>query len=192
MKIFLLCSLLLLNQACTTGLAIGTISSSYLVARDKKLSETKQDFKILLKIKDNIIASDYTMTMMSVEIDVHNKNVYLMGRVKTNEARLFLLASAEKVEGVKKIYDEIVVNSSASWPRSIATFARDAIVTAEVKLRLMMSKNIKSFNYSIETFNGSVYIIGNSFNKNEAEHVSLVASRSLGASRIVNYSTIIE
>ena len=188
---FIMCALLLLTS-CAVGIAGGTLASTYIVARDKKLSETKRDVKIALKVKDNVMQSDYTMTLFSVEIKVHNQNVYLMGRVKTNEARLFLLDCAQKVEGVKKVYDEIVVNSSASWLRASVTLLRDAVITGEVKIRLALSKNIRSFNYSIETFNGSVYIVGNSFNKSEAEHVSVVASKSLGASRIVNYSTIIE
>jgi osmotically-inducible protein OsmY len=177
-------------QSCTTIVGSSIITASYMSSGSKTYSQRADDMKIFLKVKDNILTTDYTMTLFAIDIKVHNGNVYMVGRVKNNKTREDLIKEVAKIEGVSKIYDEIVVDSRSS---SLYTFCRsiyDSAITIKTRMLFLFNRDIRSANYSVETFNGTVYIVGDSKDYAEYNRVSKVSSKGFGVKKIVNYSTV--
>ena len=191
-KTWILCFLfnIIFLQSCTMITSTGIIISGYTIARDKTVSEATSDLQIFLSAKNKLLSSDYSSTAFSVDLKIHNGGVYIIGRVRDNNTRLFIVDQIKKINGVKKIYDEIIVDNNTSGMKSIMIAIKDAFVTIQVKMSLAFTSNIRSVNYSIETFNGIVYVIGNATNMVEAEKTSMIISKNPGVKRIVNYSVV--
>lgn len=189
-SVFAVVLAMLLLSSCVAGVSGAVAVSAYSVAKDKSSLQSYKDMKIFLTAKDKLFSSDYRSLAYSVDIKVHNNAIYMVGRVRDDNARMYMIEELSKIEGVKKIYDEIIVDSKTSGFRSFFIGVKDFFITAKTKIRLAFAPNIRSVNYSVETFDGVVYIIGNATNIMEAEKLSLVASKGLGVKKVVNYSSI--
>ncbi|MEK9645333.1 MAG: BON domain-containing protein, partial [Alphaproteobacteria bacterium] len=68
--------------------------------------------------------------------------------------------------------------------------ARDTIISTELKTKLLFDSKVSSINYSIETVDGVVYLIGIAQNREELNRVTNYA-RNLGyVKKVVSYVTI--
>jgi hypothetical protein len=63
---------------------------------------------------------------------------------------------------------------------------KDTWITSEVKSKLVFS-NVRSVNYTIETSNGSVYLIGSARSQAELDHATDLARNIGGVKRVVSY-----
>ncbi len=124
-------------------------------------SDTVTSTKIKAKIleKDEILFRD-------VDVEVYEGRVLLTGVVKDETMRADAVKIAWADPDVKDVINEIQVGSSG-----ISDYARDAWISMQLKSKMTFDKNILAINYSIETVNGTIYLIGIAQGKTELERV---------------------
>jgi osmotically-inducible protein OsmY len=93
---------------------------------------------------------------------------------------------AGRVPGVRVVYDEIEVAPPESAWRS----AKDAWISARVRSDLVFNGKVRSVNYTVETVNGSVYLIGSARSQAELDQATAAARYTPDVKRVVSYVEI--
>jgi len=118
-----------------------------------------------------------------VNLSVIEGRVLLSGIVPTQQMRVDAVRLAWQAKGVKEVINEIEVNDRAG----IGTFARDSWITAELKTRLLFDRQVQSINYSVETVDGTVYLMGIAQDSGELDRVQSYARNLAYVRKVVNY-----
>ena len=90
---------------------------------------------------------------------------------------------ASRIAGVRALYDEIEVG----LPRDTWNATKDAWITARLRSEFMLDADIRSGNYTIETENGSVFLIGSARSQAELDRATRIARYIPGVQRVVSY-----
>lgn len=98
--------------------------------------------------------------------------------------RAFELAST--VPGIRHVYNEIETTTAENgWDT-----AEDAWITAQLRKDLILEKGIRSDNYTIQTVNRSVYLMGSARSQQELDTATYLARYVPGVRRVVSYVQI--
>ena len=90
------------------------------------------------------------------------------------------------VPGVRALYDEIeVAPAEGAWDD-----AQDAWITTRVRSELVLDPDVRSVNYTVDTENGSVYLIGSARSQYELDRAARIARYVPGVKRVVSYVEI--
>ena len=82
--------------------------------------------------------------------------VLLIGQVPTDDLRLLAGQTANQVNGVRKVYNEIDFAANTSfWIRS-----QDTWITSKVKTSVLSNQEINGLKIKVVTENGVVYLMG--------------------------------
>jgi osmotically-inducible protein OsmY len=114
------------------------------------ISDTTIDAKI------NFIYLDNDVDFKRVTIDVHEGRVLLTGSVPKPVDRVEAVRLAWTVEGVGEVINELSVRDGASLLNAV----RDRWVSAQLRLKITFDSKIHAINYTIDTVNGVVYLLG--------------------------------
>ncbi|VVC27543.1 BON domain,Transport-associated and nodulation domain, bacteria, partial [Cinara cedri] len=92
---------------------------------------------------------------------------------------------AWKQKEVKEVINEIRVTPINMT--SVVDTTVDGLITAEIRTKLLGKKNIKSINYSVNTIDRVVYLMGIAQNKAELTSVISIARRVKGVKQVTSY-----
>ncbi|MHA1154262.1 MAG: BON domain-containing protein [Alphaproteobacteria bacterium] len=160
-----------------TGVAVGVAAS-----QERGLEGTASDTKIRLEI-DRLWLAESTSLFSEIGLQVQEGRVLLTGQVPEPEARVTAVRLAWQAEDVIEVINEIVLGDQSS----LSNAARDEWIAAQLRARLLGDAAIASINYSIETVNGSVYLIGIAQDQAELDRVIAYARNITYVRRVVNY-----
>ena len=118
-----------------------------------------------------------------VNLQVQEGRVLLTGQVPNPEARVTAVRLAWQAEGVREVINEIEVGDTSS----LLDAARDQWISARLRARLLADREIASINYSIETVNAAVYLIGVAQNQAELDRAIAHAREISYVRRVVDY-----
>jgi len=118
-----------------------------------------------------------------VDLAISEGRVLLTGQVKTQQMRLDAVRLTWRASGVKEVINEIQVTDKGG----IGTYIRDSWVTTRLLGTLMFDKKVSSINYSVETVNGVVYLMGIAQNKSELDRVTNHARNLNYVRKVVSY-----
>jgi osmotically-inducible protein OsmY len=69
----------------------------------------------------------------------------------------------------------------------IRDYPRDAWITTQLKTKMLTDKGVLQINYSVETINGVVYLLGIAQSQDELDRVTNHARNISGVQRVVSY-----
>lgn len=124
----------------------------------------------------------------NLDATVYNGEVLITGRVANEQIRQEAVQRTWKVEGVKKVDDEIVVGPDTHFSDE----ARDSVISTRLKNDLVWDSQVKSINYIIKTENGVVYIMGLARTRDELDRVTGYARNIPNVRRVVSYASVRE
>lgn len=101
-----------------------------------------------------------------VGVEVYEGRALLTGTLEKEAMRATAVKLAWKTEGVKDVINEIQIGQS-----SLRDMAKDSWITAQLISKLTFDKKILAINYSIETVNGIVYLIGIAQDQGELDRI---------------------
>ncbi len=116
-------------------------------------------------------------------LDVVERRVLLTGKVPKPAERAEAVRLVWRVEGVREVIDEIKVSDKGD----VGNYARDAWISTQLRAKLLLDKDIMSINYSIETVDQVVYLIGIAQNQAELDRVINYARSLSYVQKVVNY-----
>lgn len=122
----------------------------------------------------------------AVMVTAYDGRVLLTGRLPTPEMKTAAARAAGATGGVRALYNEIeVAPSEGMWDS-----AKDSWLATRVRSELVLDPDVRSNNYSIETQNGAVYLIGSARSQDELDRATRIARYVPGVQRVVSYVEI--
>lgn len=139
-----------------TSLAVGagaTVGTA--VAQERSVGHAVDDVKISTQIHYHWLRHDKRL-LTKVDLEVHEGVVVLTGTVATPEERVDVVRLAWQADGIRELINEIEVADTSG----IGDWTRDGWITTQLTTRLLFDREVLSVNYSAETVNGVVYLMG--------------------------------
>lgn len=172
----------LLSAACVPLIIGGAATAGLAVAQERTFGDAIDDTVILARVKEGMLHSSNTM-FLRVGIGVLEGRVLLTGSVREARDRVEAARLTWIVPGVREVLNEIQVTERGS----IADSLTDARITTQLRFRLLGDREVVDINYTIETVNGIVYLIGIAQNQPELDRVTGYARNISGVKQVVNH-----
>lgn len=138
----------------------------------------------VVRARINSLWLDHDVDMYRlVSLSVVEGRVLLTGTVRLPQMRMDAVRLTWKATGVREVINEIKVTDEGG----VVSYARDSWISAQLKSKLLFDKTILSINYSIETVNGAVYLMGIAQDRQELDRVTNHARTLRYVRRVVSY-----
>lgn len=182
------CVAVLALGACTPlGVATGAGATVGMAAAGEGgISGAATDVRIRTQINESWFRHDVDM-FRKVGLTVDQGRVLLTGIVQNPDHRVEAVRLVWQVEGVKQVINEIRVDESAGF----VSYANDAWISANMRTSMTFDRNILSINYSIDTVDGTVYIMGVARDQAELDRVIALAKNIRGVKQVVSYAKML-
>src|SRR5207253_1316507 len=143
------------------------------------------DFSIKTNIQSAWIQANPAM-QADINVTVYEGRTLLTGKAPTAETKVQAKEIASRVPGVRAVYDEVEIGP----PEGAWQSTKDAWITSRLRTELVFNSNIRSVNYTIETVNKSVYLIGSARSQTELDMATTVARNTPEVKRVVSFVEI--
>ena len=186
LKIYFL--LLFFLTSCVETAIIGGGGLAVLHSREKTLTQTKSDVVIASGVAVKLFANKLKMSNNFVDTTVYEGRVLLTGMVDSANKAKLAQDLAWQVEGVLEVIDEIQVCDNCKMKITDSTkILADSLITTEIETKLFLAKRVRSFNFTVNTVQKTVYIIGIAYSLEEQKMVLKIASKVKGVEKVVNH-----
>jgi osmotically-inducible protein OsmY len=126
-----------------------------------------------------LMQRDFTIT-------VYEGRTLLTGMTPSPELKAQAAQIASQIPGVRAIYNEIeVAPGEGAWAS-----VKDTWISSQIRSNLVFAGQVRSVNYTIDTVNGSVYLIGSARTQAELDRVTEAARNVPNVKRVVSYVEI--
>lgn len=153
---------------------------------DRTLAQQIEDESIETKARVNIHAADEAFDDTHLVIVSFNGYVLLAGQVTTEALKSRATDVVRKVDGVRRIYNELEIAS----PSSAMTRSSDTWITTKVKSWLLGSPDTEGLRVKVVTEDGVVYLMG-LVTANEAQRITDKAAGISGVQRVVKLFEVV-
>ncbi|MEQ8557579.1 MAG: BON domain-containing protein [Henriciella sp.] len=170
----------LLASGCVAA-ALGTAGAVGVASmQDRTVGEAVDDATTSNEIKAKLLDEG---GLGEVDVEVAQGLVLLSGRVSTPEQRVRAEDLAWSSTRTRDVANEIKIEK----PGGFFANASDELITARVRASLVASKEVKSINFNIETYDGVVYLMGIARTQSELTEAAERASLVGGVQKVVSY-----
>ena len=171
---------------CVGALVVGGLAAAagggYAAAQERGVNGSVDDFTIKTSIERELMQAQLEVDG-GITATVYGGRVLLTGRVPSQATRASAEQVAGKIPGVRALYNEIeVARAEGVW-----NDANDTRITAQLRSQLVFDPDVRSINYTIDTTNGSVYLIGSARSQAELDRANQIARYVPGVRRVVSY-----
>ncbi len=151
-------------------------------AQEGGISGAAQDLKLKAMISDQWFRYDIS-TFSKLNLNVDQGRVLITGVVQNPDHRVEAVRLAWQVEGVRQVINEIRVAKSDGFPG----YVRDQWITTRLRAGLTFDREVQSINYSIDTVQGTVYLMGVAQNQVELNKVIETARTVPHVKQVISY-----
>ena len=180
--LFTFLSLLALTACAAPGILAGAAMAGLAVAQERSIGTVIDDTAIELQIQHYLLqASDDLFIRVGVE--VHEGRVLLTGIVPTPDDRVEAVRQAWQAKGVLEVINEVQVTNRAG----ITDYLRDVKITSQLRFKMLRDRDISDVNYTVETVNGIVYLMGIARSRAELDKVTTHARNIAGVQKVISH-----
>ena len=185
-KLNILFLLFFLFSHCTSQIAVGTASTAIAVSKEERtLGEFIDDTLIKTQIK-NLYFDTNENIFFNVDVEVTQGRVLLTGTLDNSDLRIEATRMAWGINGVQTVINELQISNDDS----ILNFADDLVISAKIKAKLLINSELPYLNYTVETVNGIVYLIGIARSEGERQAVIDLSNEIYGVVDVIDYIEI--
>ena len=185
-KLNILFLLFFLFSHCTPQIAVGTASTAIAVAKEERtLGEFIDDTLIKTQIK-NLYFDTNENIFFNVDVEVTQGRVLLTGTLDNSDLRIEATRMAWGINGVQTVINELQISNDDS----ILNFADDLVISTKIKAKLLINSELSYLNYTVETVNGIVYLIGIARSEGERQAVIDLSNEIYGVVDVIDYIEI--
>ena len=152
---------------------------------ERSLSSAVDDFNTQTELNGRLLGQSAAM-FANVNTTVIEGRVHLSGTVATNEERLTATRLAWDTPNVREVVNDIEVTTDTG----LGDVVRDRWISTQVRTRILTDGGIHDVNYTIDTQNKVVYILGIAQNQKELDRVLSHARSVDGVRQVVNYAVL--
>jgi osmotically-inducible protein OsmY len=165
------------------GAAVGVGAVGVTAAQTEKgFRRSVSDTEIRITINDLWFRADEEI-FRKVNLQVQEGRVLLTGNVHLPEQRVEAVRLAWQAPGVREVINEIEVTDTSG----LGDLARDSWISTKLKSTLLFDKDVSAINYSIETVNQVIYLMGVAQSQAELDRVVGHAKDIAYVRRVVSY-----
>lgn len=161
------------------------IATGAAATQEGGLSRAAKDIRIQAEINDLWFKYDVE-TFSKLDMTINNARVLITGVVQNPDHRVEAVRLAWQPEGVDQVINEIRVAES----EGLKGYARDAWITTRLRTSIVFKKQVQSLNYSIDTVQGTVYLMGVAQSQEELDKVVETARTIRDVKQVVSYVKI--
>lgn len=172
-----------LVSGCAGVVVAGGAGAVSAATQERGFAGAISDTAIRADINRLWLAHDDGEVFLSTSLSVVEGRVLLAGHVKGPRARVDAVRLAWRATGVREVINEIRIAED----RGIAGYSRDTWITATLRSRLLLDRDIASVNYSIDTVGKIVYLMGIAQDEAELNRVKAHARDVSYVKRVVSY-----
>ncbi len=179
----LLSSAALLSACGPLGLAAGAGATVGIAAtREGGVKGSASDFRIRSQINDLWFKSNVKM-FSKLNLSIDQGRVLITGVVQDPAHRVEAVRLAWQPRGVKQVINEIRVADTDG----LSEYVSDTWITTKLRSKMLIDRDIQSINYSIDTVQGIVYLMGVARSQDELDHTIDVARGVNGVKQVISY-----
>jgi len=177
--------LLVLAVALLGGCASALVGGGAVVGtaayQERGVQGVARDVATATRMRTNLLNAGEDF-VMGVGVEVYEGRLLLTGTLPNEGMQAETISMAWKTEGVKDVINEIQTRTS-----NLRDMAKDAWITTQLHSKITLDKKILAINYSVETVNGTIYLIGIAQNQVELNRV-IAHAKTIGyVKRIANH-----
>ena len=185
-KLNFLFILFFLFSHCTPQIAVGTASTAIAVSKEERtLGQYVDDTLIKAQIK-NLYFDTNENIFFNVDVEVTQGRVLLTGTVENSDLRIEATRGAWGIDGVQTVINELQISND----ENILSFADDLVISTKIKGKLLLNSELPYINYTVETVNGIVYLIGIAQSEEERLSVINLSREVYGVVDVIDYINI--
>ncbi|NQV45625.1 MAG: BON domain-containing protein [Rhodospirillales bacterium] len=178
-RIFVCIGLVTMLSNCA-GVLIGAGATVGVAAyQERGIEGVAHDTKLATQIRAAYLEADGTLAT-NIGVEVYERRALLTGLIENDALRAHAVQIAWSVDGIKDVLNEIQIKNE----EGIVEFAYDSWISAQLKTKMTFDADILAINYSVETVNSVVYLIGIAQDQVELDRV-LAHARSIDRVRRV-------
>ena len=167
------------------GAAVGAGGAGYVAGQERGVGGLVSDRTLKSRVENKWYEANKEMAR-GLTANVENGKVVITGTVKDPEWKVDAVRLAWQVDGVNEVHSEAAVRNETTFSED----ARDTWITTRLRTELITDTKIRSLNYSIETVNGTVYLMGTARTQAELDRAIDHARNLSGVREVVNYVEI--
>ena len=181
LSVILLAPFLCILHGCAAVAVTGTTTAVKTLVADRRTAGTYVE-DTSIEIKSRLALLDRKELNKRVHVNFTSFNTWVMvsGQAPTEEDRQAVIDLVKNIEKVTRVYDEITIAA----PSSMLSRSADALVTAKIKSKLIVEKDLNTLHIKVVTENGVTFLMG-LVSKEEGDIATAVARRTGGVQKVV-------
>ena len=164
MKKFYSLILVFLVTSCSTASQFGTGVN---ITFDPRTIGMQIDDTIMQKNLNARLALTDKKYFISIQSEVLDGRIFLSGKVEEPEEKIRITKMAWETKGVRSVKNAITIKGQSNFKNT----AKDILITSQLRTALILNKNTKARNYTLETVNKNIYIFGIAMDAEEKKEV---------------------
>ena len=173
--------LLVLLSACIGSSTSGVFGSGVSIALDPRTLGTQIDDSIMQKNLVARLVLSEKKYLIKISIKVLDGRIFLGGKVDEPEEKLKITKMAWETKGARSVKNNIAIKQKFSFKN----VAKDVLITSQLRTALILNKNVKAFNFNIDTINQKIYVFGIAHDENEKKEIIQEAKQIVDVQEIV-------
>ena len=179
-KIPLLLILFFLTS-CVGSSTSGVFGTGVSVALDPRTLGTQIDDSIMQKNLQARLALTEKKYLLKISVKVLDGRIFMGGKVDEAEEKLIITKMAWETKGARSVKNNITVKQEFSFKN----FAKDVLISSQLRTAFILNKNIKAANFNIDTINQKTYVFGIAHNKDEKKEIIQEAKQIVDLKELV-------
>ena len=187
-KIISLIILSLILSSCGTDRPTTIFGRGVNIAIDPRTLGTQIDDSIM---QQNLLARLLLTNkkhFLKIGVKVLDGRIFVTGKVDNPEEKLQITKLAWETKGARSVKNDIRIKEKFNFKVS----AQDTLITSQLRVAMIIDKDIKNSNYKIDTYKRKIYIYGIAHNEEERRKVINEAKQVLDVDNVIASILLIE
>ena len=173
--------LLLLLNSCVGSSTSGVFGTGVSIALDPRTLGTQIDDSIMQKNLQARLALTEKKYIIKISVKVLDGRIFLRGKVDTAEEKLKITKMSWEIKGTRSVKNNIAIKQKFSFKNIVL----DALITSQLRVALILNKNVSAANFNIDTINQKTYVFGIAHSENEKKEIIQEAKQIVDLKELV-------
>jgi osmotically-inducible protein OsmY len=187
-KITLLIILLLIFSSCVGEGSRRFFGGGVNIAMDPRTLGTQIDDAIMQKNLLARLVLTNKKHFLTIGVKVIDGRIFVTGKVDDPEEKLQITKIAWETKGARSVKNDIKIKEE--WNFKVS--AKDLLITSQLRVAMIIDKEIKNSNYKIDTYKKKIYIYGIAYNEKERRKVINEAKEVLDVEGVIASILLVE
>jgi osmotically-inducible protein OsmY len=180
-KLFQIILLVVFLHSCVGASTGGIFGTGVSVALDPRTLGTQIDDSIMQKnLQARLVLLDKKY-LVKLSVKVLDGRIFLGGKVEKAEEKLVVTKMAWETKGARSVKNNIVIKQDFS----IKNYAKDVLITSQLRTALIFNKKVKAANFNIDTVNQTTYVFGIAYSEEEKKEIISEAKQIVDLKELV-------